>query len=290
MKKLNLNMMVTLCMIMLLPTIVYANMAEPKDSDIGSSITFEHNNEIAVLSEVLDIMVTGTQAEITATYTMKNTTDGRISTSSMFVSPNIEQSRTEIYVDDKLVNFEHQSYCLEYDTELTTKDWQYVVLTDREVLEDDSETVDTVSFDMTYEANEQYNVVVSYTYNLGGYPDYDFNAKRGEIYYYLAPATMWKDFESLTINLYLDEDMPIITHSNLKFEKVGNRTYQYVSDTLPTENLEITIDENWFQNIFSTLRSPYFLMMLKIFSPFIVITVVIIIFVVWRICKRKVVK
>ena len=53
------------------------------------------------------------------------------------------------------------------------------------------------------------------------------------------------------------------------------------------ENLEITIDENWFQNIFSTLRSPYLPMMFMIFSPFIVIGLVVIVFVVWRVRKRR---
>ncbi|HCA29670.1 MAG TPA: hypothetical protein DEP23_08960 [Ruminococcaceae bacterium] len=47
---------------------------------------------------------------------------------------------------------------------------------------------------------------------------------------------MWKDFSNLTINLYLDEDMPIIKSSNLEFEKVDTRTYQYVSDMLPVKN------------------------------------------------------
>ena len=140
---------------------------------------------------------------------------------------------------------------------------------------------------MTFDPNEQYDVVVSYIYNLGGYPDYDFDAKRGEIYYYLVPATMWKDFESLTINVYLDKDIPVITHSNLEFEKASSHIYWYVSDTLPMENLEITIDENWFQNIFSTLRSPYLPMMFMIFSPFIVIGLVVIVFVVWRVRKRR---
>ncbi len=68
------------------------------------------------------------------------------------------------------------------------------------------------------------------------YPDYNFDAKRGTIEYYLGSAVMWKDFSNLTINLYLDEDMPIIKSSNLEFEKVDTRTYQYVSDMLPVKN------------------------------------------------------
>ncbi|MFI3225868.1 MAG: hypothetical protein R3Y09_00550 [Clostridia bacterium] len=287
MKKLSLSMLIILCMTMFLPTTAYANMAAPQDSDIGSSITFEKNEDIAVLSEVLDIVVTGTQAEITATYTMKNTTYHTVTTTSMFLSPNIVNGGTEVLLNGTSADFLSQSYDLDYSTKIDTDDWQYVVLTERGIADTDENTVDTVTFEMTFAPNEQYDVVVSYTYNLGGYPDYDFNVKCGEIYYYLAPATMWKDFESLTINLILNEDMPVITHSNLEFEKVASRTYQYTTDTLPTENLEITIDENWFQNIFSTLRSPYLPMMLMMFSPFIVIALVVIIFVVWRVRKRR---
>lgn len=44
------------------------NMAAPKIADVGSSITFEQNNKLAVLSEVLDITVSGSQAEIVANY------------------------------------------------------------------------------------------------------------------------------------------------------------------------------------------------------------------------------
>ena len=140
---------------------------------------------------------------------------------------------------------------------------------------------------MNFEPNEEYDVVVYYTYQLGGYPDYDFDVKYGEIKYYLTPAAMWKNFSSLTINLYLDKYMPVIKSSNLKFKKVDTRTYQYVSDMLPKENLEIEIDENWFQNIFSTLRSPYLTMMLMFFSPFILLALIVIIFIIWCFRKRR---
>ena len=56
--------------------------------------------------------------------------------------------------------------------------------------------------------------------------------------------------------------LPVLKESNLDFEKVGKREYQYTSSTLPEGNLEITIDESWFQTIFSTFRNPYLPMML----------------------------
>ncbi|MDD4591011.1 MAG: FeoB-associated Cys-rich membrane protein [Parabacteroides sp.] len=98
---------------------------------------------------------------------------------------------------------------------------------------------------------------------------------------------MWKDFGGITINLNLDKDMPVISSSNLAFKKIDTRIYQYVSDTLPGENLEIVIDENWYQNILSTLRSPYLPMTLMMFLPFILIVLAVVIFIVWRLRKKK---
>ena len=154
--------------------------------------------------------------------------------------------------------------------------------------EEGEQTVDAVSFALDFAPGETREVAVSYTYRLGGYPDYDFDVKYGRIEYYLAPASLWKDFQSLTINLYLDEGMPVITDSSVEFEKVGTRTYQYVSDTLPEGNLTITIDESWFQEIFSTLRSPYLGMTLILFLPVLVpLLLVILAVVIWRVRKKK---
>ncbi len=286
MKKVSL--IFVLVIVLSLPQIVYANMAAPKHSDIGSSISFEKNDTISVLSEVLDIRVDGSQADIVATYKMKNTTNESTSTQAMFLSPNVENSSVNIVVNDKDKSFTVESYGLNYNTEIKTNDWQYAILTDDELARHNQEqTVDAITFDMNFTPNEEYEVIVSYGYSLGGYPDYDFDAKRGEIEYYLAPATIWKDFSNLTINLYLDKNMPIIKSSNLEFKKVGVRTYQYNSNTLPEGNLEIVIDENWYQNIFSTLRSPYLDMTLMILLPFILIGLIIVVFITWYIRKRK---
>ena len=288
MKKISLIYILVLVFELFIPKYAFANMAAPKSADIGSSITFEKNDTISVLSEVLDITVDGSQADIVATYKMKNTSDESISTQSMFISPNVKNSGVKVIVNNKDTSFIVGRYVLNGYTEIKTDDWKYAVLTSTQIPSDfDGQTVDTITFEMSFEPNEEYDVVVNYTYQLGGYPDYDFDVKRGEIKYYLAPATMWKNFSRLTINLYLDENMPVIKSSNLKFEKVGTRSYQYVSDMLPKENLEIVIDENWYQNIFSTLRSPYLSMMIMMFSPFILIALAVVIFIIWSLRKKK---
>lgn len=285
MKKNPLILIIMLCTL-LFPQAAFANMAAPADPDIGSTITFEKNDAVTVESEVLDITVTGAQAQIVATYEMKNTSAENVNLSSMFLAPNMAYSDTQVTVDGENVDFIAENYALNYSTKITTEDWRYVILSDEEIASTQPQkTVDSVTFDLAFEPEETHTVMVSYLYALGGYPDYDFNVKRGEIEYYLAPAAMWKDFSNLTINLYLDEDMPILKSSNLDFQKVGTRTYQYTSDTLPDENLRITIDENWWQTIFSSLRSPYLPFALLLISPLIIIVVVCV--VIWRIRKKK---
>lgn len=290
MKKASRILILVLVFALAVSPIAHANMAAPARADVGSSITFEKNDAIAVRSEVLDITVHGSQADISAVYTMKNTTAEKISTPAMFLSPNIESGGTRVLVNGRETDFTTERYEIASwsDSEIiAARDWRYVVLTNES---SDGKTVNSIDFEMSFEPQEEYEVAVFYAYRLGGYPDYDFNAKDGEIEYYLAPAALWKDFENLTINLYLDEDMPVIKSSNLDFKKTGARTYQYVSDTLPEENLRVVIDENWFQNIFSTLRSPYFTMNLLMFSPFILLilaVVAIVCVILWQRHKKK---
>ncbi len=269
-----------------------ANMAAPTEPDIGTAVTFAHHNEIAVVSEVLDIVVNGATADITATYQMQNTTDTAVSTDSMFVSPHMEEGGVTVTANGQTVDFTAETWHLEYDSQIETADWRYAVLRPSERTEsyDWQSTCDTVTFTLDFAPGEAYDVVVSYTYGLGGYPHLDFNAKNGLLEYYLAPAAMWKDFQNLSINLTLAEDMPKLVDSSVDFEKVGPRQYRFVSDTLPEENLVIRIDENWVQNIASTLRSPYLMMNIFMLAPLwlpVLLVAIVVIVVVVRKSKHK---
>lgn len=288
MKKFFAVISVVLALVLSFPIVASANMAAPIEADVGSGITFEKNDVIAVISEVLDITVHGSRADITATYRMKNTGGESVTTPAMFLSPNIENEEVKVTAADKDVPFSVESYAIAgHNGDITIKDWQYVVLEHDEAGYYERK-VDSISFELAFAPEEEYDVVVSYKYGLGGYPDYDFDAKCGYIEYYLTPAAMWKDFKNLTVNLHLDEDMPVITSSNLDFEKVGKRSYRFVSDTLPTDNLKIVIDENWYQSIFSSLRSPYLLINLMIALPFILLlTAIIVIAVVIIVIVKK---
>ena len=256
--------------------VAYGNMAAPAEPDVGTAITLEQNETLAVKSEMLDIVIEGSTAQITATYQMENQSDEAVKTRSMFLSPNVEEAGVQVVADGQLLACETECYALSYNTQIGVEEWRYAVLTDvGESPQVGKPMVEAILFDLKFEPRETYDVIVSYRYRLGGYPEYDFNVKCGELHYYLTPAAMWNDFEDLTINLTLGKDMPVLESSSLEFEKVGKRSYRYYSDALPKEDLRITVDENWLQNLFSTLRSPYLHMMIRTAAPFILIMVLV---------------
>lgn len=276
-----------LALLLLQPMPVFANMAAPKDPDVGSSITFERNDALAVTEEVLDIKVTGSTADITAAYSMTNVTNETVSTPVMFLAPNTGDGSVEVIVDGEAVPFSMDTYTLSYYQELGAEDWRYAMLNYGSSHVPGEEQLVGISFQLDFEPGEAGEVVVSYPYRLGGYPDYAWDVKRGEILYYLAPAALWQDFQSLTINLYLDEGMPVIKESSVDFRKVDTRVYQYQSDSLPQGNLEITIDESGMQEFFSAFRNPYSLFYLYIFGPPLLLIIAIIVAVNWIRRKRR---
>lgn len=281
MKKLRLFCSLALiCMLTLsLPQPVYANMAAPEEPDIGSAITFEKNEDIAVRSEVLYIDVDGGVAHISAAYTMENTAAEAVSTPAMFLSPNM--SGGSVTVNGTDIPFTSSSYALSGSTKVTTEDWQYAVLPIQNAYSE--RTVDTVTFTLDFAPRATCDVAVSYIYQLGGWPDLaNPGSREGEIQYYLTPAAMWKDFENLTINLHLDRNLPNITESSLPFEKVGRRTYQYVRDTLPEADLHIKLGPN---RLLRTFGSMHVLMIfLPLLFPIIIILLAVILF---RIANKK---
>ena len=237
--------------------VAYGNMAAPAEPDVGTAITLEQNETLAVKSEVLDIVIEGSTAQITATYQMENQSDEAVKTRSMFLSPNVEEAGVQVVADGQLLACETECYALSYNTQIGVEEWRYAVLTDvGESPQVGKSMVEAILFDLKFEPRETYDVIVSYRYRLGGYPEYDFNVKCGELHYYLMPAAMWNGFEDLTINLTLGKDMPVLESSSLEFEKVGKRSYRYYSDALPKEDLRITVDENWFAESFQHIAQP----------------------------------
>lgn len=268
-----------------IPTVAYANMAAPDLPDIGSTVTFEKNDSISVLGEVLDITVKGEIAQIVAKYTMKNTTDSAVTTPSMFIAPNI--SNVKVTMDGTPIEYTAKSYALNLSDEIVSTDgWKYV-LVESDYSPDDRK-VDTVTFDLTFNARQQCEVEVAYDYRLGGRPTRTDDMRYGEIEYLLTPATMWKDFTNITINLYLDDNLPVLSKSNLEFLKVSKNHYQYTSSTLPSEDLEIKLDITGWQNFWGQFKNPYFYMGVVITAPiWLPILLIVIIVVIVIVVKRR---
>lgn len=267
-------------------TLLVANMAAPRRDDVSSTVTLAKNDAIAVLDEELIIRVSGAKAQISANYRMKNLTDAETTTAAMFLSPNIENESAVVKKDDVIVPYETASYRLDFDSTVATDDWRFTILQPVEEEKYSTNKVDVVEFELTFLPRQESVVSVVYNYFLGGYPDYDFNAKRGTLHYYLTPASSWADFTNLTIDLYLDEDMPVLKRSNLDFGKVAERQYRYKSDKLPGVDLDIVIDETPLQEFIGSFKSPYFKMGMKTIAPFIVIGAALIVLIV-VICFRK---
>lgn len=157
-----------LALLLLQPMPVFANMAAPKDPDVGSSITFERNDALAVTEEVLDITVTGSTADITAAYSMTNVTNETVSTPVMFLAPNTGDGSVEVIVDGEVVPFSMDTYTLSYYQELGAEDWRYAMLNYGSSHVPGEEHLVGISFQLDFEPGETGEVVVSYPLPPGG--------------------------------------------------------------------------------------------------------------------------
>ena len=150
MKPLHAVSALALTLLLLPPLPGSANMAAPADPDIASSITFERNDALAVTEEVLDIRVTGSTAEITATYSMVNSTDQPVSTPVMFLAPQHRRRRCGGNGGRGFGSLLHRPICAQLHHKGKTEDWRYAVLTNSDVADVDGQTVEGISFQLDF--------------------------------------------------------------------------------------------------------------------------------------------
>ena len=259
MKKIKILLFVILgFLILITPITVRANMAAPKPNDVGTTIVFEKNDSINVTKEILDIRVNELTANISAVYYMKNIKNEDVKTESMFISPNIENSKVIVEANNKPLDYNVDPYYIIYDPKIVTEDWKYVVL------EKDGDPnydlgIQTISFSLEFAPLEEVIVRVNYDYRLGGRPERIDDSKYAEIKYYLLPAGMWNGFTDLTINLYLDDSLPLLEESSLNFTHVKDNQYEYKSNQLPKTNLELRLNRNGWQSFWAQFHNPLFI-------------------------------
>ena len=161
MKPLHAVSALALTLLLLQPMTASANMAAPADPDVGSSITFERNDALAVTEEVLDITVTGSTAKISALYSMVNVTGQPVSTPVMFLAPNTGDGEVEVTADGVSAPCSTDQYALSYTTQIKTEDWRYAVLTHDNDADPDGPTVDGISFQLDFGPGEAREISVS---------------------------------------------------------------------------------------------------------------------------------
>ena len=268
---------------------VSCNMAAPDPNSSATTITFEKNDDIIVTNEVLNIKVDTPKANIEAIYTMKNTKDVDVSTKTMFISPNIDNQNLEVTINDNPISYTKETYNIHYDNEIKPDGWKFSLskITENEQ-HWESNKVATINFDLNFKPNIDYIVKVKYDYLLGGRPTRNDDYKYGEIFYYLKPANLWKDFNNIEINLYLDDELPVLKKSSVPFTKVDKNHYQYLSNELPNEDLSISLKLNKWQSFIGAFRNPYLKMNIMMFLPIILLILIpIIIVIVMLIRKHK---
>ncbi len=283
---LSIFLLITLILTLLIPSTAFANMAAPTDTDVASVLTFEKTKEVEVLSEVINFVVDDKLCHISATYTMKNKTDSDFSTKSMFISPNINGESGKVTIDKVSIATQKESFNLMHNTSVNASDWRFEVI-EGESLSHNEFVIDAITFEIDFAPHEEKEITVSYDYNLGGYPTYSKASSRyGKIQYFLSPANNWDNFSNLTINVHTNKMLPQIDETNIKFEKIAKNHYQFKSEEIPVDTLEIILRPNGIVAFFSMLSSPYFLIMLIPFA-IIAILIAIPIIIIVHIRKRK---
>lgn len=273
----------------------YANSAAPIPAEEGRGIIFEKHDKIKIVGEVLDIDISSSYyAEVRATYTMKNISSESLSIFNMFLAPESSESMDAIAVMRNGVKLDYE--IIKYKN-INNADWDKW----EGILEDNingippseeeeeglrrSNGVSALTYTVDFAPEEQLQVVVEYLYELGRSSNRDVQT----LLYYLTPAKYWQDFGGIEINLKLNEQYPKLKYSSLEFAKTGEFTYQYVSDTLPDKELQITASYNTLDT-FTKVTWPSIKYILLCFSPLIIGLIVIIIVaivILKRIRKRK---
>lgn len=187
--------------------------------NVQSTTTFiSKDPNITINSKI----VNGIKIENATEYIVKNMKDSYFSADIIkYIKTinNLMTSRPDFISYEKLYYYEMNIYALDYDLNLKA-----------------NETI-TVKI--------KYNYLLSHSYSRKN-NDYDF-------VYYLSPAKYWKDFSNLTINLTLDESVPVLKKASLNFKKLGDYKYQYTSSELPEMELTFSVANS---RIFG-LRSCY---------------------------------
>jgi len=98
--------------------------------------------------------------------------------------------------------------------------------------------VAAINYSFNFAPRQTVELSVCYRYPING--NNYLGSNRSELRYLLTPASYWKSFGKLTINLTLDDSQPHLMSSSLDFNKQRRGVYKFESNGLPTSELKIT--------------------------------------------------
>ena len=267
------------------PSVAYADINEPIENSVSSTITLEHYTDLSITNEILNVDMNGSIADINIEYTLKNNTDKDCSSQAMFLAPNVENGKvTTITVDGTNLDYETESY---FNTQVSLSDgWKYGT-TDNDNNGDVQENI--LSFNLDFKASEEITVIISFQSQLGGFPNNEEYPIYGHFSHWWVGDL--QKLHPITINVNVDETLPIMETSNIEFEKIDDLTYQHKSDSLtfshfhPTFNPYLTNWEKFVINYKYHYKDLYILF----FGIPILITIIIlaIIFINIRLVKKS---
>ena len=275
-------------------TTARANMAQPME-DRGSGILFDKHESVKVDSEVLNIKINKSEApksagyrraiaDMSAVYTMTNISAQQIDVNAMFLSPVYSQTETDYVItsDGKELEYTTEFFSSSHPflKEDDITNWEEILAAANPAENNGFMYVSAVSYSFGFEPGQTIELAVSYKYNINinnRHPNHTV------LRYFLTPAKYWQDFGSLTINLTLDKEQPVLVSSSLDFYKLSKGVYKHKSNGVPQSELTITAGASPLVYIL-----PWMLVIAVVTLPIAVVILLIFGgFFAWRVLKKR---
>lgn len=141
--------------------------------------------------------------------------------------------------------------------------------------ENQDEIVELILFELTLQPDTDHKLVVSYIQE-GGKDRYESNSayeyNKYMYYYFLEPASYWKDFSHLSITIHVPEDYSM-ANCTLDLKGNGENTYNGYFEKMPEDNLFFEITKK--ENIIDSFNNNRWLLLMVIASILIIISLLI---------------
>lgn len=288
--------------------IAYANMGPPQEVNPSNcGLVFSQNDQIKITDEQIVFDLTRESRQITAIYSMENTTNQTIKMLVAFPFPAYSKdSQTDIIIkfNGKNVDYKFKMYDvvnpfgepIEYDQDYIDKMLEYVSSDEQK----DNQSILNVGvayYYLEFLPNEKSQVQVSYSTMPSAYMSKYSNAYRYQYIYFLSPAKYWKEYANLSIKVIANDNLQkYMISSNVLFDfDKENNVYTFTSDKLPESELNFSMYYHDKISRFEPMafeRAKMIVIMYLVYGwfiwvPLLIIIITIIVVVVVRKKKKK---